>query len=69
MDGRVRGVHLPAEARVPTPLGRRRGGAEGAEEPAELQELQVVHDGGGVGSSQTLSARGAAGRRMGRGAL
>lgn len=69
MDGRVRGVHLPAEARVSTPLGWRRGGAEGPEEQAELQELQMVHDGGGVGSSQTLSAGGASSRRLGRGAL
>lgn len=67
VDGRVCRVYVPAAAGVPAPVRRRRVCAEGAEEPAELQELQVVHDGGGLGSAQTLSSGGASGRRVGRG--
>lgn len=67
VDGRVRGVYLPAAARVPPPVRRGRRVAEGVAEQSGLQELQVVHDGGGLGPAQTLPACGAARRCLGRG--
>lgn len=69
VDGRVRRIHLPASARVPPPVSRRHGGAEGAEEPPQLQELQVVHERSGLGSTQTLPAGGASCCCMGRGTV
>ena len=67
VDGRVRRVHLPAPARVPPPVGRRHDGTEGAEEPAQLQKLQVVHERGCLGSAQTLPTSGAPCCSLGRG--
>lgn len=69
VDGRVRRVHLPAQAWVPPPVGRRHDCAEGAEEPAQLQELQVVHEWGGLGSAQALPTCGASCCCMGRGTV
>ena len=67
VDGRIRRVRLPASTRVPPPVGGRHDGPEGAEEPPQLQELQVVHERGGLGSAQTLPAGGASRCSVGRG--
>ena len=69
VDGRIRRVRLPASTRVSPPVSGRHDGPEGAEEPPQLQELQVVHERGGLGSAQTLPAGGASCCSVGRGTV
>lgn len=67
VDGWVCRVHLPAQTRVPAPLGGRRRRAEGASQQPQLQKLQVVHERGGLGLAKVLPTSGASSSCLGRG--
>lgn len=69
VDGRIRRIRLPASAWVPPPVSRRHDSPKGAEKPPQLQELQVVHGRGGLGSAQTLPTGGATRCCVGRGTV
>ncbi len=69
VDGRIRWIRLPASTRVPPPVSRRHDSPERAEEPPQLQELQMVHERSGLGSAQTLPTGGASCSCMGRGTI
>lgn len=67
VDGRVRGIHIPAQTRVPPPLSRGCRGPEEAPKLPQLQELQVVYDQDCLGPAQVLPTCGAPSSGMGGG--